>query len=253
MMTKRISMFAMTAALAALSATAATTTLRLDTRAGIRPARASEPLAYSTAWNGTSACSIALDGAPLLSNATGTGAYAWNAAAAVPGFHTLTFDDGVETSRAVFRVGGGGAIIAWGEARYGQCNVPDGTNFVQVAAGSDFVVGLKADGTVELWGDGANSFYYDWISSYDEFGNWIGDEPAPSFNHDFVQISAYDDCWAGLRSDGTVYVHKRWSYALNVPESIDNSVMVRDKRRTGSCGLQPPTWSRGTAGVPKRS
>ena len=35
--------------------------------------------------------------------------------------------------------------IAWGFNKYGQCDVPAGETFVQIAAGADFNVGLVKD------------------------------------------------------------------------------------------------------------
>ncbi|HEX2751210.1 MAG TPA: hypothetical protein VHM91_24585 [Verrucomicrobiales bacterium] len=54
---------------------------------------------------------------------------------------------------------GKGALWAWGENDYGQCNVPPKLGpVVQLAAGRDFFVALQADGRVSAWGrndDGA--------------------------------------------------------------------------------------------------
>ena len=55
-----------------------------------------------------------------------------------------------------------GTVVAWGDNRYGQCNVPSGlSNVVAISAGGwdDFLVrgghtvALKKDGTVVAWGD----------------------------------------------------------------------------------------------------
>ena len=39
------------------------------------------------------------------------------------------------------------AANAWGNNDFGQCNVPAGETFVQVAAAGDYNIGLRADGT----------------------------------------------------------------------------------------------------------
>ena len=81
---------------------------RLDTMDGTRTARAVEKIAYSTAWNGGGAVSVAVDGVTLKeANAPASGDVAWNAAQATPGAHTLTHTCGGETLTAVFEVSKG--------------------------------------------------------------------------------------------------------------------------------------------------
>ena len=47
----------------------------------------------------------------------------------------------------------GGTVVAWGDNRTGQANVPDGlNNVVQIAAGEWHNLVLKSDGTVLAWG-----------------------------------------------------------------------------------------------------
>ena len=42
--------------------------------------------------------------------------------------------------------------LTWGGNNHGQCDVPAGEVFVQVAAGANHSVGLRADGTAIAWG-----------------------------------------------------------------------------------------------------
>ena len=78
---------------------------RLDTTDGTRVARAVEKIAYSTAWNGGGAVSVAVDGVTLKeADAPASGDVVWNAAQATPGTHTLTHTCGGETLTAVFEV-----------------------------------------------------------------------------------------------------------------------------------------------------
>ena len=44
-------------------------------------------------------------------------------------------------------------MVAWGDNRYGQTNVPSGlTNVVAIASGGYHSLALKGDGTVVVWG-----------------------------------------------------------------------------------------------------
>ncbi|OIR06290.1 immunoglobulin I-set domain protein [mine drainage metagenome] len=47
-----------------------------------------------------------------------------------------------------------GSVVAWGNNRYGQCNVPSGLGgVVSVGAGLGYAAALREDGTVVVWGD----------------------------------------------------------------------------------------------------
>ncbi len=75
----------------------------LDTRTGIRLARTTEPLSYSTLWNDSDGVSIAIDGTEVFAAAApASGDYAWDVSAAASGLHALTLSDGVETLSAWF-------------------------------------------------------------------------------------------------------------------------------------------------------
>jgi alpha-tubulin suppressor-like RCC1 family protein len=90
---------------------------------------------------------------------------------------------GVATAEA--QVGG---IVAWGDNSYGQCDVPSpNANFVSVAAGNWFSVGLKAGGSIVAWG-------------HNEYGQCN----VPSPNAAFVAIAAGAHHVLGLKSDGTI-------------------------------------------------
>ena len=79
-----------------------------------------------------------------------------------------------------------GTVVAVGSNDAGQCNVGSWTNIVQVAAGGVHTVGLKSDGTVVAVG--ANSF------GQRNVGGWSG----------IVQIAAADCHTVGLKAGGTV-------------------------------------------------
>lgn len=49
-----------------------------------------------------------------------------------------------------------GSLAAWGYNDYGQCDVPEGNDFIAIAGGSRHSIALKSDGSIVGWGD--NSF-----------------------------------------------------------------------------------------------
>jgi alpha-tubulin suppressor-like RCC1 family protein len=81
-----------------------------------------------------------------------------------------------------------GTVVAVGYNGYGQCNVDNWSDIIQVVAGRQHTAGLRSDGTVVAVG----------LNAYDQcnVGNWT----------DIVQIAAGANSWhtVGLKSDGTV-------------------------------------------------
>jgi len=86
-----------------------------------------------------------------------------------------------------------GTVLAVGWNLYGQCNVGDWTNIVQVAAGEDHTVGLRSDGTVIAVG---GDFY-----GQCDVGGWTN----------ITEVAAGTWYTVGLKSDGTV-VTAGWNY-----------------------------------------
>ncbi len=82
-------------------------------------------------------------------------------------------------------------VMGWGSNTDGQCTVPDGNDYVAIAAGADHSLALKADGSVAAWG-----------------ANGQGQCNVPDPNG-FIAIAAG---WAhslGLKDDGSVTA---WGY-----------------------------------------
>ena len=87
----------------------------LDTDEGLRIARATEPIAYSTEWDGCASVRIAVDGVSLMEAAApATGDVLWNAAQAGEGSHTLMYTAGGAACTARFVVLGDGAVAHGG-------------------------------------------------------------------------------------------------------------------------------------------
>ena len=81
---------------------------------------------------------------------------------------------------------GDGTVVAAGDNRYGQCNISNWENIVAIAVGTAYVVGLKADGTVVAVGANRNGEC--------NVGEW----------KDIIAISTCTSCTLGLKSDGSV-------------------------------------------------
>ncbi|RKY23290.1 MAG: hypothetical protein DRP62_06235, partial [Planctomycetota bacterium] len=45
-----------------------------------------------------------------------------------------------------------GHLVAWGSNDYGQCDVPEGDDFVAISAAWGYNVALKSDGSLVAWG-----------------------------------------------------------------------------------------------------
>src|SRR5262245_14271435 len=83
----------------------------------------------------------------------------------IKGWGSLVVDSGWNSETAFVEVaaGGGdtvvrrsdGTVVAWGDNKYGECNVPAlpaGVSYVQVAAGGGHTVARRSDGAVVAWG-----------------------------------------------------------------------------------------------------
>ena len=92
--------------------------------------------------------------------------------------------------------------VAWGDNDDGQCDVPAGEKFTQIAAGDSHSIGLRADGTAIAWG-------------MNDFGQC--DVPE---GETFAQVAAGRRHTIGLRGDGTAIA---WGSneegVLDVPDS----------------------------------
>jgi len=89
-----------------------------------------------------------------------------------------------------------GSIVAWGDNRYGQTNVPcPNTGFVAVAAGVYHSLGLKADGSIVAWECGVDQY-----GNNEDYGQC--NVPAP--NTDFIGIAAGGWHSLGLKADGSI-------------------------------------------------
>jgi len=81
-----------------------------------------------------------------------------------------------------------GTVVAWGNNRYGQCNVPsDLSDVVQVSGSLTHSLALKSNGTVVAWGS-----------------NGSGESTVPAGLTGVVDISAGINFSLALKSDGTV-------------------------------------------------
>ncbi len=121
---------------------------------------------------------------------------------------SLTMDT-TKTLIATFGVVPGRRIVAWGNNDFGQCTVPSSnSDFVSVAAGNYFSLGLKSDGSIVAWGM-----------------NWQKQCTVPSPNNGFVAIAAGHDHSLGLKSDGSIVA---WGDNTYVPSPNSGFVAIAE-------------------------
>jgi len=83
-----------------------------------------------------------------------------------------------------------GSIVTWGYNDYGQCDVPPpNSDFVAIAAGGYFSMGLKWSGSIVAWGN-----------------NTYGQCDVPEPNEGFVAIAAGTTHGLGLRAAGVAMI-----------------------------------------------
>lgn len=102
-------------------------------------------------------------------------------------------------------------VVAWGADEHGQCNVPPGlTNAIDVAAGYDFSMALKAGGTLLAWGD-----------------NEVGETNLPPGLTNVIAIAAGAYHGLALLQNGSV---KAWGWnqygQTNVPLDLTNAIGI---------------------------
>jgi len=82
-----------------------------------------------------------------------------------------------------------GSLVGWGYNNHGECDVPAGNDYVDIAAGVWHSIALKSDGSIVVWGDDGS--------------NQITDKPN---GNDFVAVAAGDYHSLALKSDGSTIV-----------------------------------------------
>ncbi|MFA5383347.1 MAG: cadherin-like beta sandwich domain-containing protein [Eubacteriales bacterium] len=105
-----------------------------------------------------------------------------------------------------------GAVVAWGQGSYGQCNVPAGFgNIVALAAGESHSMALSEDGAVVAWGS-----------------NNYGQSTVPDGLSNVVAISANSNFSAALDKNGKVYVWGDNNYGqCDVPADLSDVVDIQ--------------------------
>jgi alpha-tubulin suppressor-like RCC1 family protein len=104
-----------------------------------------------------------------------------------------------------------GTVFAWGYNGYGQTTIPQGlTNVKSVAAGGEASMALKSDGTVLCWGD-----------------NTYGQSTPPSGLNSVVQLAGGGFHSVALKNDGTVICWGDNTYGqCNVPKNLTNVIQI---------------------------
>jgi alpha-tubulin suppressor-like RCC1 family protein len=104
-----------------------------------------------------------------------------------------------------------GTVVVWGANLFGQTNIPSGlTDVVAIAAGGYFSLALKSDGTVVAWGD-----------------NNLGQVNVPAGLSDIVGIAAGISHAMALKSNGTVIGWGDNEYGqATAPEGLSHVVAI---------------------------
>ena len=89
-----------------------------------------------------------------------------------------------------------GTAIAWGGNSQGQCDVPAGETFVQVACGAFYTVGLTLDSDGDGYSDGVDAFPNDPNEWADSDGDGMGDNGDPCPNDPDNDIDGDGVCGA---------------------------------------------------------
>ena len=101
-----------------------------------------------------------------------------------------------------------GSIVGWGYNCFGQASPPEGKDFTAIAAGVFHAIALKADGSIVGWG-----------------ANHSG-ESAPPAGNDFVAIAAGAEHSLALKSNGSIIGWGRDQYGQATPPEGNDFVAI---------------------------
>ncbi|MEI6786536.1 MAG: immunoglobulin domain-containing protein, partial [Verrucomicrobiota bacterium] len=117
-----------------------------------------------------------------------------------------------------------GRVVHWGNTNHGEGNVPaELTNVVAIAAGDDYALAVKSDGTVAAWGETANPF---------------GQTDVPVGLSGVIAVAADSMHSVALKADGTVVAWGGNQFGqTNVPSGLNNVVAI-SARSSSSLALR---------------
>ncbi len=103
-----------------------------------------------------------------------------------------------------------GSLAAWGWNSYGQCDVPPGNDYVAIAGGSRHSIALKSDGSLIGWGDNSN-----------------GQIDVPAGNN-YVAVASGDYHNLAITTEGLVVGWGGWNYygECDAPDPNTGTVYV---------------------------
>ncbi len=116
-----------------------------------------------------------------------------------------------------------GSIVCWGHDGYGQLNVPNDNDFVQVSVGGGFVCGRHSDARITCWG----------FDPYQATGDANSDVGR------FLQISTGNSNICGLRTNNTVICWGNNLYGeVSGPNSDSGTFIQIVSSHQSSCGIR---------------
>jgi len=104
-----------------------------------------------------------------------------------------------------------GSLVGWGYDNHGECNVPAGNDYVDISAGAWHSIALKSDGSIVVWGS--------------DNLNQITGKPD---GNDFVAIAAGDWHSLAIKTNGTIIGWGGWNTygECNAPEPDPGTVYI---------------------------
>jgi alpha-tubulin suppressor-like RCC1 family protein len=161
-------------------------------------AQSSEPLSYQWSFNGTD-----------LPGMNQSHLVVTNVSYDRSGMYTVAMRNSSAETNSTQALLSVVSVAAWGEGRAGMTNIPTSlTNIVALAAGAEFGLALRRDGTLVAWGDNSD-----------------GKTDIPAGLTNVVSISTGRESSLALKSDGSLVAWGKKG-TTDIPAGLEGALMV---------------------------